>query len=162
MRRVIKQSGFTIVELVLLIALSSIVAVICSRILSSQLNAIQVSTNIINADTQARVALDRMTRELRNVASAGSLSATSTSKQITFVDSNNNTITYSLSGTSLLRNSDVLADNIQNLTFTYYDKSGAAISPPPTNATVYITISLVVKLQSSNFTVTTTVFMRNA
>ncbi len=54
-------------------------------------------------------------------------------------------ITYSLSGTTLLRNGDPLADNVQALTLTYFDANGAAVTGSPTNIRV-VHIKLVVNI----------------
>lgn len=156
------ESGFSLLELIIVLTLSSIIAIVTSRIIYSQMDSVNTSMNGINASTQARVALERMARDLRNVASSASLLSTSTANKIDFVDSSGNSISYSLSGSTLLRNSDVLADNIQSLTFNYYDKSGTIINPPPTTSTVYIKMTVVVSFKSSSITMTTGVFMRNA
>lgn len=162
MKQLLKHQGFTLIELLLVIVVTGIVSVIAGRIIMAEFSGIVTSTNSINATSQARIGFDRMTRELRSIASVNSLLSTSTATQIVFIDADNNTITYSRSGSTLLRNSDVLADGIQNLSFIYYDKNGAIITPPPTTSTAYVKITITFTVQSSTFTATTTVFIRNA
>src|SRR5690606_25189112 len=116
--------GFTLIELIAVIVLSGLIAVMVSKVISAQLNSVYNATTILNADAQLRVALARITRDLTNIDSITHLSPSSTTNSLVFVDNNNLTITYSLSGSSLMRNSDILADGMQSLTFTYYDKSG--------------------------------------
>lgn len=57
---------------------------------------------------------------------------TFTADQLSYKDTNNNTITYSQNGYELLRNSDVLLNNLKNpggLVFTYLDSNeGTAIT----------------------------------
>lgn len=156
-----KQKGFTLIELILVIVISSIVTVVVSRIIAAQLSSIYVSSTAVSTNAQTRLSMIRMTDEIGNIAHNG-LSTSSTANSLTFVDTDNNTITYSLAGNSLMRNSNVLADNIQSLTFTYYNKTGAVISPPPSTATVYIQITLVTIVPSSSSSITTTIFLRNA
>lgn len=45
-------------------------------------------------------------------------------------------ITYSVSGTTLLRNGDPVADNVQTLTLTYFDANGTAVTGAATNIRV--------------------------
>jgi hypothetical protein len=70
-----------------------------------------------------------MSREIRQLRNDTSV-ITATSSQITFIDFNNNTITYNRSGDTLMRNSDGLTDNATALTFTYYDDNGNTIASP--------------------------------
>lgn len=157
-----KQFGYTMIEFIFVMVLVAIIVPVSVKIFASALNSILVAKNTTNADEEARVAMDYMVRELRNALSPSNISNTSGANSITFTDSSGNTITYSLSGSSLMRNSDVLADGISSLTFTYYDKNGAVITPPPTSATIYIQITLGVAVQTSSFSLTTTAYLRNA
>ena len=159
--RHLKQRGFSLIELIVVIMILGIIAAISSKVISKGFTAYFNSRNIIDADWQARSALEFMTREIRAILSPLSIT-TASAGVLTFVDINNNTITYSLSGTSLMRNgtgNQILADGIQSVTFTYFDNTGA------TTATLvnirYITISLNVTLNNTNFTVSTSVYPRN-
>jgi hypothetical protein len=114
-----------------------------------------------DADWQAKVALERMTRELRVVRSATSTDlAFPSASEIRFVDIDGSNACFYLSAGQLRRaentpaqacgttNMQVLADNITSLEFKYWDNTGTEVLPPAPPALVttvyYITISLTV------------------
>jgi hypothetical protein len=68
---------------------------------------------------QGRTALIRMEREMRQVKDKNSIS-TASATQFQFTDINDNSINFYLSGNNLMRNSDILAVNVQSLKFCYY------------------------------------------
>lgn len=153
-----KHDGFTLIELVIVIVIMGVIAVASSQLLATGLTAYLTNKNIINATAQARLALERMTRDIRAVRTSADISAASAT-QFTFVDTNGSSVAYSLSGTNLMRNSQILAHGISGLTFTYYDEngnSGAAIANIK-----YITILLNVTEGNTNFSVDTSVYPRN-
>ncbi len=87
----------------------------------------------------ARVALDRMLRELRTAAQI--TTATSNDIQFTFVDDSGASVTveYSLGGTNIQRNQTVpaiggqpatLTGGVAGLTITYYDVSNNTTTTP--------------------------------
>ncbi len=161
----INISGFTLIELIVVIVLISIVSVIGSGIISSSYIAYLNSKNVMDADWQGRQALERMARELRIVGSPADITISgSTATSLTFTTSNADTIIYSLSGTSLMRQKNggtaqILADGIQTLGFTFYDQN-SALTAVAANVR-YILISLMVTLNNTNFTITTGVFTRD-
>ena len=69
------------------------------------------------------VAMGRMSREIRRLRNDVSITAAS-SDAFSFADTQNNAITYTRSGNSLMRNTDILASNVTGLNFTYYDDTG--------------------------------------
>ena len=158
-----KHAGFTLIELVIVITILGIIAGIGSKILNQAFTGYLDNKNLVEADWQARLALERMQRDVRAIRSPSDIT-TATATQLVFVDTTGNTITYALSGTTLNRQTNsnttqALADGIQSVTFSYYDQSGAS------TATLinicYVKISLNVTLNNTNFTVTTAVYGRN-
>jgi hypothetical protein len=104
-----------------------------------------------------------MARDIQLIRSPSDIT-TATSTQLSFTDINNNTVSYTLSGSSLnvTKNgsTQTLAVGINSLTFTYYNGSGA--TPPASTAlTRYIQIALVVTQNNVNYTLTTSVYPRN-
>jgi hypothetical protein len=76
-----------------------------------------------------------------------------------FTDMNGNSITYSLSGTSLMRNTQPLADGIGSLTFAYLDRNEAVTS---TLANIrYVTVTLTITSNGANYTLTDTLNPRD-
>jgi len=161
MRRKTTNKGFTLMELVIVIILVAILSVFGSRMIAAIFNTLYSGQNIVNADWQARVGLERMTRDFRTVPSGSNISNTSTANEFVFTDSTGTSYTYKLSGTQVLSNTEVLVDGVQSLVFTYYDKNGNVISPPPTALTRYIDISLVINQATENFTLSTAVYLWN-
>ena len=74
-----------------------------------------------------RLAIYRMVREIRMTNTTANI-LTFTAGTYSFKDPANNTITYTQTGTNLMRNTDILAGDLVNpggLTFTYLDSTGA-------------------------------------
>ncbi len=153
-----KQRGFTLIEAVVVIILMSIIAVVASVGMSQGFNSFFASQHVTDADWQGRYALERMSREIHVVRSPSDIK-TASANQFSFNDINGNPISYTLSGTSLMRNTQILADGIQSVAFSYFDINGAATTTL-TNIR-YITINLNVTLNNSNFTLSTTENTRN-
>lgn len=156
-----KQSGFTLIEIVLVMILAGIVTVIASKIISTQLNSTYTNTILSEADAQVRIALDRMVRELRNAASSGSFTSYSNNTRVEFVNSDNETVRFRRAGSRIVRGSRALADNIQTMTIDYFDKNGSSVSPPTAAEPTYIRITITTRAPAS-FTVSSTAYIRNS
>ncbi len=117
-----KQKGFTLIEIVIVIAILGLVSLIGSVILHGAFESANTSKDAINASWQARLALARMSSELREIRSATSSDLNiSSNNQISFTDVNGNNISYTSSGDVIFRNGTEVADDITALTFSYYN-----------------------------------------
>jgi prepilin-type N-terminal cleavage/methylation domain-containing protein len=145
-----KSAGFTLIELVLVIMIVSIVAVIGSKIMGQGLRAYLDFQNMSAADWQMRVALETMTREIRNLRYPSDITAT----QFSFVDNNGKSVSFSLSGTSLMENSQILADGVTAMTFTYYNSSILTTTTP----SAIILVELDITFNNNNTLTTTQLF----
>jgi prepilin-type N-terminal cleavage/methylation domain-containing protein len=131
--RVRVSYGFTFVELVAVIVLFGIIAAMTASLMGQGFTAYVTGRNIAETDWQARVALERMTRELRSVRAPADITMTSAA-DLTVVDAEGNSIRYCMGtvGTcpgavgELMRNAQPLAKGVTALTFTYLTKG-----PPP-------------------------------
>ena len=140
--------GFSLIELVTVVIILGIVASSGALIISRGFNAYFAGRDMTRADWQGRLALERMTRDLRDVRSAvaGDI-PTMTATQITYNDIYGTNITYNLNVTTLMRTQSGvaaagLADNISALQLSYLQKNGQ--SAAATAAQVcYITVSAV-------------------
>jgi len=153
-----KTQGFTLIELIITILLMSIITVVVSTLFVQGLSAYNTGKQVINAYWQGEISLERMVRDIRAVRSSADITTASAS-QFVFTDTGGNSITYQLTGTSLMYNSQILADGIQSLTFGYYDKNGA-VTAVIANIR-YITISINVTQSNANLTFATAVYPRN-
>lgn len=128
-----KNKGFTLIELVIVISIVGIAAVIAGSMLLGVIDAWTFKFNRNDILWDGRIAINRMTREIRTVKNNTSVT-TATSSQFRFTDAGNKDITYSLSSTNLNRTengtANLLAENVSSLTVTYYNSSDAVIPSP--------------------------------
>ena len=146
--------AFTLLELLLVIAMVTILGMVLGPILG---NAIQ-SSGLVSfrgqSLSEARNAMNRMVNEIRLIPSTSVL-ANIGATQLQFQYPAGTSITYSLSDTNLLRNSDILLGNVSSLAFTYYDALGA------TTATPANVRSIGIQFTTTALTLRTRVFVRN-
>lgn len=160
--RITKNQGFSLVEMVVVIVITGIIFGMGALIIQRGFTSFFAGKNIVNADWQGRIALERMTRELREIRSPTATDITTmTAAQIVFNDSDGNNINYTTVGTQLTRNGVVLADNINGLALSYLQNDGRSAAAVAT-AIYYITVSAVI-IQDAATTTTyrTTIRPRN-
>lgn len=132
------ESGFTLVEAVISIV---IIGILSSGIAVFLLDALEGWRDVSyrkDATQLARVAVDRMTREMRNIErkpnNKGNITYAS-DQMITFTDIKGNSVTFQWGGTGnpLQRNSNILIDssNMNNLALGYYDAANIPITSFP-------------------------------
>lgn len=152
------KKGFTLIELVFVIVILTIIAAIGSRVMAAAFNSYFDNQNIIIANAQGRLALEKMIRDVHAINSPTSIT-TATSSQLSFVDVSGNTVTYALSGTTLNRSGVALADGVGSLSFAYYDGTGA-VTAVTTNIR-YITVNLTITNSGVNYPLATTIATLN-
>lgn len=150
--------GFTIIELIIVIVILSILAVIALPMLSSGFNAYFTARNLSDANWQGRLALARITRDLRALTSNNNIT-TATATQLTFINNANTSVSYTISGSNLERNALTLANGVNSVTFDYYTSAGAATAVIAN--IVYISITLNITQNNTNITLEAVVDLRN-
>ncbi len=154
-------AGFSLVELIVVILVLGIVAGMGAVVVRDGMLGYLRGREITGADWQGRLALERIARELRDIApSAGgvnNISATSCgSAAFAFSDINSTAVSYTQSAATLLRNGQPLADNVSALRFYCLQSDGQTATTTP-SAVYYVTVSMVVATPNTNATYRTTV-----
>jgi prepilin-type N-terminal cleavage/methylation domain-containing protein len=158
-----RSRGFTLIELVMSIVVVGVLASMGATMLGSGFRSFFLSREITQNDWQGRLALERMTRDLRAVRTPTDLT-TMTAGQIAFTDSDNDQINYTLNGTTLTRAQNggtawVLADNVTAVTglaFSYLKNDGLTTAAAATDV-YYITVQLTISSANASTTYRSTV-----
>jgi prepilin-type N-terminal cleavage/methylation domain-containing protein len=152
-----KENGFTLLEFIVVIIILGILSVGIVSLMNRQ--AETFSRVFTNSDllSNGRKAIDLLRRDLHSV-SPDSIS-TMTSSSLSFKNSDGNTISYTLSSSTLSRNGVTQAEYIQNNPFSYLDAS------QNTAATIADLVFIKVDLQMGKSTETVQleelIFLRN-
>jgi prepilin-type N-terminal cleavage/methylation domain-containing protein len=149
--------GYTLVEMVAVMTILGIVGMVSSYVIFESMKVYARTVPALDASYQARLAVERMKSDFRDMK-AGSIT-TYTSTALTFQLSAGQTIAYSLSGSNLLRNGDLLAKGVSAFTFGYRKEDG-------TSATAAVDLHLLeldltVQTAGQPYRVQTAVFPRN-
>jgi len=139
------KKGFTLIEAVIVMTLVSVLALGIGSFILTAMQAWSLVSQRSSQVNVGRVAMNRMTAEIRRIK-ALTLLTTYTVTRCAFTDMNNNPIDYQQSGTSLMRNSDILASGLASpggLQFTYLNNMGLTASGTPEMYSIRIKISLV-------------------
>jgi prepilin-type N-terminal cleavage/methylation domain-containing protein len=146
------QQGFTMLEMIITLVIAGVLATVGAMIMSSGFRTYFLGRELAQDAAHGTLALERITRELRTIRSATAADldiAPAAPTKITFTDVDGNTIAYGLSGGSVNRNAQPLADNVSDLTFTYLRNDG--VNSAATSAEVYyVTVSVTVTSQNAS------------
>jgi len=154
--------GFSLVELIVVIVVFGIVASMGTIVVRDGMLGYLRGREITSADWQGRLALERIARELRDVAppnSANIGAASCGTSTFTFSDISSTPISYTQNTTTLLRNGQPLADNVTGLRF-YCLQSDVQPTVTPANV-YYITVSMIVSTANTSATYRDTIRPRN-
>ncbi len=118
------QKGFTLVEILLASAIVVIIGAVLAPLLINSAKQYSLVANRKNMLANARLAMDRMTYDMRFIKDTASIT-TFTASEFQFDNNIENNIDYILNGTNLQRSGSNLASNVTALAFTYLDANGA-------------------------------------
>ena len=128
--------GFTLIEMVLVIVLVGIIAMVGAQLMATGFSLYFTGRDTMIVDAQARLALERMTRELRTVQSATGLTM-APATEISFTDLDGTAVRYCIGGGTcpgvagdLMRNTQVLAGGVSALSFVYLNSAGTVTATP--------------------------------
>ena len=155
-----RQPGFSLIELIVVTVVLGIVASMGAIVVRDGMLGWLRGREITSADWQGRLALERITRELRDVAAPGSASIDAVScgsAGFSFVDITANQINYTLAASNtLLRNGQPLADNVTGLRYYCLQSNGLTYTTIP-SAVYYISVSMIVSTANTSATYRSTV-----
>jgi prepilin-type N-terminal cleavage/methylation domain-containing protein len=124
------SGGFTLVEMILVIVIVGIILSIGAIFLTTGLKGNFATEDSVYTSYNARTALLRMGDDLKEARAATASDLSPSANSITFTTISGNTITYSLSGTNLMRNSQILASHTSALSFVYLTATNTTTSNP--------------------------------
>ena len=170
-----RRDGWTLIELLTVIIILAVVAAVGARLMSGMFRSYFAARDITSSDAQARVAFERMTRELRQIRSATATDLdVASAAQVRFIDTDANGVCFYRDAATnrLMRSADgpatacgttsaqPVADFVSGLTFFYYLNDGAT-----TTATVasvyYVTVRVNVQDNDVSDTLRATIHPRN-
>ena len=158
------NKGFTLVEYVLVIALSGIIFLGLAQVVIITLRSFDIVLSGAAIIGQTDTAYQRMMRDIRQIRDRTSL-YTAASNDISFADVDGNAIEYRLAGDQIIRNSAVAIDNVTAFSIEYFDRDGNPITTPlvaPQNTNVRnVRITLTVTRSTQSLTVRSAVKLRD-
>jgi Tfp pilus assembly protein PilW len=142
--------GFTLAQVLVACALVGFVLAAVGTVIERGLRQTYVDTHMSNAQQGTRVALELMTREIRETT-APLTAATTTS--LTFTHPDAGVVTYTIDGTNTLtRNGVAIVGNLQNLAvnpplplFTYSDVNENALAAPVGDPTSVFRVTVTIQ-----------------
>jgi prepilin-type N-terminal cleavage/methylation domain-containing protein len=119
------QKGFTLMELVLYIAVMAILLGVTTRVLISEIGAYSYVSKRQSAISDARYALNRISSELIHLETADILLASSSEIQFTDTGGVNTSFKLDVDGDdqAIYRGAEVMISPINNFNLTYYDQN---------------------------------------
>jgi prepilin-type N-terminal cleavage/methylation domain-containing protein len=128
-RRAVQQGderGFTLLELIVVMAVISVVALVSAEFLGLGAHLHTITTVRQELLQTGRMAIQRMTREMMSADSVISADASS----FRFLDPSSADITFARTGSQVLRNSDPLVDHVESFVLDYRDRNSATLATP--------------------------------
>jgi len=139
-----KQKGATLIEIIIVIIIIGILVAGSSNLLTQGFRSFNATKNTIDSNWQNIITLESITRDLRVIRSPSDITSASNTS-ITFNVTTGNTITYTVNGSSIGRTEQgdyqPLSDNLPNLSFEYYDNSGATANTSNPSTIRYVIIN---------------------
>ena len=109
-----RREGITLIELVIGMVLIGIVALVVANALSTGITGFFVVDYRKEALDQARIAMDRMAKEIRNLRNNASVS-TSSSSQFCFTDTEGTIIDYAYSSSNIVTTQVIALPEVDQL-----------------------------------------------
>jgi prepilin-type N-terminal cleavage/methylation domain-containing protein len=162
-----RTRGFTLMELVVVLALLGLLAAAGTNMVGDTMTTAYYVTHNHSSGSKARYAVERMTREIREVA-YGPLgySMTMGANTLSFTKEDGTAVTIASSGGNLQLTysgtTAVLTDQVSAFAFAYFDLDNVATSDPEQVRFVQVTIELTNAKTLQKDSIRTRIFLRNA
>jgi len=123
------QKGFSLIEMMVVVVILGLIVLGLVTFFTGGAKSWVAGQSQLTAQRNARQAMDRMVREIRE---ASDIIASSTSLEINFNTPWSINLKYSWSGNKwdpILRGTNPLINNVQSLTFAYFDSNDSSVNP---------------------------------
>jgi prepilin-type N-terminal cleavage/methylation domain-containing protein len=120
------KNGFSLIELMVVVVILSLIVLGLVTFFTGGARSWIAGQSQIEAQRNARQAMDIMVRQIRE---ANKIYSTSRSSEIYFHTPFDGDISFSLLGRDLKRINNIMISNVQGLIFTYLDNSGSTVDP---------------------------------
>ena len=168
------MGGFTLIELVITMVIIGIIAYVVATAISTGVKGYFATDFRKEALDQARIAMERMTREIRNLRSSADVSATSNASQICFINTDGAVISFRYSANNIARQDtlaslaacpgaagNTLATNITAFSFGYVSDTGAVGGAFVAGTTRRIMITITSTISNESVTLQSDVWPRS-
>jgi prepilin-type N-terminal cleavage/methylation domain-containing protein len=154
-----RAEGFSLVELILVIVILGILAVFVGPVLFNAIEAYERTQTSGQTHAKVRYALERMSREIREVARGATdvrtlQISTMTENTLAFVNTQGRTIVFSRTGNTLAMTyttlTGVLVDQIGSFSFAYFQPDATAVAGT-SSSLAFVQISLAVSEGSAQY-----------
>jgi len=124
------KKGLSLIELMVVVVVLSLIILGLVTFFTGGVRSWITGQNQLSAQRNARQAMDRMVREIREASNI--IANSTTSQRINFNTPWNSNLYFTWSGTweSIFEGTNPLINNVQNLTFKYFNSSDVEIDPP--------------------------------
>jgi prepilin-type N-terminal cleavage/methylation domain-containing protein len=163
-----RSRGFSLVELIVVIVLLGILFAAGANMVGDTMQTAYIETNNQASGSQARYAMERLTREIRETAmGATGYSITNMGvANMVFTKQDGTAVTIDYSGSTLTlkyaSTTSTLSDQVSSFTLEYLDQLGATTAAKADVRFIRVTMSVVNSKTGMTDSLRTHIFLRNA
>ena len=154
------QKGFSLIEMMVVVVILGVIVLALVTFFTGGTKSWVAGQSQLAAQRNARQAMDRMVREIREGKNITNGSETSITVRVPHFDVDGNidsyySVTYALNNTTIQRDTNPLIDNVLKINgesiFKYYNNDGTKVDPPPDSTVSKIHINLKVDVDKDDY-----------